>query len=245
MANKNTQSGKVIIPTPVVKSTKPQSITTLADFWPGRSEESKVFTVRRLGSAPKAITSPSVNKDPGAAPLPPGVTVTLASLNPPTKESEWYDAYCATCAAVMHIHRDWENPPRHCKDCREKQRARWIMRPCKKCKADMPVCKDWTNPPDRCDACRSSYRPKRVSCKVCHEKFEISVGLQIKAEEMGWKLPIRCKTCRELPKSPVQSAASAGRYLSHNISNRYKTSRVMSVRVRVFAGGSPSSGRRR
>lgn len=139
----------MIIPTPVVKSPKPQSITTLADFWPGRSEESKVFTVRRLGAAPKAITSPSVNKDPGAAPLRPGVTVTLASLNPPTKESEWYDAYCATCAAVMHIHRDWETPPRHCKDCREKQRARWIMRPCKKCKADMPVCKDWTNPPDR------------------------------------------------------------------------------------------------
>lgn len=239
------QSGKANGPTPAGKTPQPQAISTLADFWPGRSEESKVFTTRRLGSAPKGVTSTNVNKDAGTVALRPGVTVTLASLERPSKESEWYDAYCATCAAVMHIHRDWEKPPRYCKDCREQQRAKWIMRPCKKCKADMPVCKDWTSPPDRCEACRSSYRPKRVSCKMCHEKFEISVGLQIKSEEVGWKLPTRCKTCRELPKSPAQSVAMAGRYLSHNISNRYKTSRVMGVRVRVFAGGAPSSGRRR
>lgn len=245
MSNKYPPGGAKDDTQPAGEQPRRPAMTTLGDFWPTPPEGGEGGPPRRLEPASKAVTA--LGGDKGAKTGGPraGVKVTLAPLERPSVESEWYETYCATCVAVMHIHRDWEKPPRHCKNCREKQQANWITRPCKKCSADMRVCKEWSNPPDRCEACRRSYRPKMVSCHSCHEKFEISVGLQIKAEEMGWKLPTRCKTCREAPSPERKSKSSADRSLSHNISNRYKTSRVMGVRVRIVGGGAPSSGRRR
>jgi hypothetical protein len=221
-----------------------RGITTLGDFWPDNSSGARNEKNRRLEPASKAVTVLGNSKNNSSDPGRRDITLKLAPIEKPAEGSEWYETYCSSCIAVMHIHRDWVNPPRYCKECRVKQRveqqAKWIERPCKRCKANMSVCIEWEDPPQWCESCRELYPPKNVTCSRCNEKFVISSGLQIMAREKGWKLPTRCKTCRSLPRP----SRSAGSYLSNNITNRYKTSR-MNVRVRLVPGGGPSSGRRR
>lgn len=221
-------------------------MATLGDFWPSPKDVEVKQGLGHLEPASNAVTilnGSGVQKPNNETAA---ITLKLAPIVKQTDESDWYESYCSSCIAVIYIHKDWVNPPRYCRECKDKQQARWIMRPCKRCKNDMPICLEWSTPPEWCESCRSEYPPKKVTCRRCKEKFIISSGLQIKAKELKWNLPTQCQTCRALPapSKPSRSARSAGSYLSSNITTRYKTSRL-NTRIRVVSGGAPSMGRKR
>lgn len=46
----------------------------------------------------------------------------------PKPKSKWKKKPCMMCSAPLVIHKDWENPPRYCKSCKEARRAFWRSR---------------------------------------------------------------------------------------------------------------------
>jgi hypothetical protein len=90
----------------------------------------------------------------------------------------------------MRVHKDWNNPPDYHKECE------WYEKTCEICHSSMKVHRAWSNVPRSHKECLAKYAPKDVSCSQCGKSFTISMGLQLKCHEQGWKLPERCEECK-------------------------------------------------
>ena len=109
----------------------------------------------------------------------------------------WYTVNCEECGKEIPVHEDWSNPPRFCKECKERKAAEWYEKSCESCGTTISVHRDWDNPPKYCKKCNSIYTPKNISCRKCGKSFTISTTLQIKCKERGWDLPSQCRECKQ------------------------------------------------
>jgi len=127
----------------------------------------------------------------------------------------------------MEIRRDWENPPKAHKECRDREAAKWFERDCKHCGKAMKLNRDWNNLPEyhkecevyfvQCEICNrdlkvhrgwstpprshkeclAQFKPKDVYCIDCNKLFTIKTGTQLKCRQQGWDLPRRCQECKD------------------------------------------------
>lgn len=105
--------------------------------------------------------------------------------------SEWTTRYCDDCGSEMHVHEDWDNPPKICKSCREDRAAQWYERSCSDCGTTIKIHTDWENPPTLCLRCKQKHAAKwyERSCADCGTTIKI---------HMDWENPPSlCDHCKQ------------------------------------------------
>ncbi|HEX2838948.1 MAG TPA: hypothetical protein VHN77_12570 [Phycisphaerales bacterium] len=119
------------------------------------------------------------------------------------KDCSHIERDCAVCGSTMRIGRDWEHPPKVCKDCKDEFAPKDVR--CRLCGHTFTLatgiqikCKEngWELP-TKCHDCKEKYSPKDVDCRSCGRSFTVSASRQIKCQENGWDLPSMCEQCRE------------------------------------------------
>lgn len=91
----------------------------------------------------------------------------------------WYEVACEICGKLLRIHRDWQNPPRACKECKEAARAAWYQAPCEICGGPITIYRDSDNPPRVHEHCKEAAKPEPVPkwyelpCEVCGDPIRI------------------------------------------------------------------------
>ena len=71
--------------------------------------------------------------------------------------SKWRTIACEECGTDIHVHEDWDNPPRFCQSCKAAHQAKWYDKRCEGCGASMHIHRDWDNPPKFCQSCKTAH----------------------------------------------------------------------------------------
>ncbi|MEK7875004.1 MAG: hypothetical protein AAB325_02325, partial [Pseudomonadota bacterium] len=105
--------------------------------------------------------------------------------------TKWTTRDCDDCGSEMHVHEDWDNPPKICKSCKESRAAQWYERSCTDCGTTIKIHTDWENPPTLCKSCKQKRADQwyEKSCEEC--------GTTIKVHRDWNNPPTYCKDCKD------------------------------------------------
>ena len=104
--------------------------------------------------------------------------------------SKWYTISCVDCGTEIHVHEDWDNPPKFCQSCKAEHAAQWYEKSCAECGTTLRVPRDWDNPPKYFQSCKARRAAQwyEKSCADC--------GTTIRVHR-GWDNPPKfCQSCK-------------------------------------------------
>jgi len=106
---------------------------------------------------------------------------------------------------VIRYHKSWNNIPKLCKSCHEREKAKWKEKKCLKCSTKISYNTDWEKIPDLCPSCikKEKAKWKKKSCSSCGKVVVYNTDWEnvpdlcifcIERKKKGWRI-VRCAKC--------------------------------------------------